>query len=458
MFSALKDKIGGAISKFRNPSMMSEADIKSIIRDIRMALLDSDVALPVVKKFSSNLLIKMNEAEIRNSTNPYQKIITITESIITELLGEQANEIYIKKDTLHPTFIMMVGLQGSGKTTSTAKLALLFKKKGIKVLLVSLDVYRPAAMKQLQILGEQIEVDVLDTSGKSIKDIVKSAKDAGQKYNAVILDTAGRTQINTEMMDEVLFIKDELAPAERILVADSMLGQESVNIASTFNNKLKLTGIILTKIDGDTKGGAAISMKSVTNVPIKYLCTGEKITEIEIFHPDRISKRILDMGDITSLMEKANEAIGQDNVDSMAKKVKDGKFDLNDMESQLKAISKMGGIMKLINLMPGNNMLKDKILKGKDDNKFKRQLAILLSMTKKEKNSPEIINFSRKKRIAAGSGSQVSDINSLLKQHKQVHGFISQVTKMDKGKMKNMEKMMSKNGMGMMPGGMRTPK
>ncbi len=421
---------------------MSENDVMAVSREIRIALLEADVALPVVKDFIATIKDRAVGQDVVKGVNPAQQVIKIVHDALVEMLGSESADLNF---ATAPCAYLMVGLQGSGKTTSTAKISkILGEKHNKKVLMASLDVYRPAAQEQLKILGEQTEIDTLPiVEGQKPVDIAKRAMDEGRKggYDVVMLDTAGRLSIDEELMQEVENIKKATNPVETLLVADAMTGQDAVNTAKTFDERVSITGIMLTRVDGDARGGAAMSMKAVTGKPIKLIGVGEKWTEIEPFHPERVAGRILGMGDVVSLVEKAVETVDQAEAEKMAKKFKKGQFDFNDLLSQIKQMNKMGGMGSLMKLMPGLSGMAGKLEEaGFDESIIKKQEAIIQSMTPREREKPELMNGSRKKRIAAGSGTTVQDINALVKQQKQMQVMMKRMRKMGKGQMMGMMK------------------
>ncbi len=436
MFASLNDRLGGIFTNMRRRGNLTEEDITSVMREVRIALLEADVALPVVKDFTASLKEAALGADIVKSISPANMVIKLVQDHLTELLGSEHQDINLS--TASPAVIMMVGLQGSGKTTSTGKLAYRLRdKQKKKVLLASLDVYRPAAQQQLAVVAEKAGVDCLEiVQDQQPIDITARAKEAAAKgnYDVLILDTAGRLHIDTELMDELQQVREMSRPVETLLVADSLTGQDAVNIGKEFHEKIGITGAILTRIDGDGRGGAALSLRHVTGQPIKFMGTGEKITEFELFHPERIASRILDMGDIVSLVEKAAETVDEHEAKAMAKRMQAGQFDFNDLLSQLQNMKKMGGIGSMLSLMPGVGKLKDAISEaGVDESTFKRQEAIILSMTKHERATPKLLNGSRRKRIAQGSGTSVQEVNKLVKQHQQMEKLMKRMKGM-KGK------------------------
>ncbi len=444
MFDSLSEKLGGVFSKLRGKAVLSENDVMAVSREIRVVLLEADVALPVVKDFITTIKDRAVGENIIKGVNPAQQVIKIVHDALVEMLGSESSSLQF---ATAPCTYLMVGLQGSGKTTSTAKIAkILTEKHKKKVLMASLDVYRPAAQEQLEILGKQIGIASLPiVAGQKPLDIAKRAMEMARKeaYDVVMLDTAGRTTIDEEMMQEVENIKNFAKPIETLLVADAMTGQDAVNTAKTFNERVEISGIMLTRVDGDARGGAAMSMKAVTGKPIKLLGIGEKWDEVEAFHPERIAGRILGMGDIVSLVEKAATTVDQEEAKKIAQKFKKGQFDFNDLLSQIQQMKKMGGMGSLIKMMPGLSGMASKLEEaGMDDSLVKRQEAIILSMTPKERTKPELLNASRKKRIAAGSGTSVQDINIIVKQQKQMMVMMKKMRKMGKGQMMGMMKNM----------------
>lgn len=427
MFQSLTDKLAEAFKKFRNKGKLTEADVKAGMREIKLALLEADVNFKVVRDFIKTVTERAVGSAVLESLMPAQQIVKIVNEELTSLMGGTNAKLTIASKP--PTVVMMCGLQGSGKTTHTGKLALMYKKQGKHPLMVACDVYRPAAIAQLKTLGEKIDVPVFALGDKiSPVEIAKAAVEHAKKNgnDMVFLDTAGRLQIDEILMDELKKIKDAVAPTEILLVVNSMIGQESVNVAETFNNLLDITGVILTMLDGDTRGGAALSIRCVTGKPIKFVGTGEKMDAIEPFHPERMASRILGMGDVLSLIEKAEAAYDQKKAAELEKKLRESTFSLDDYLEQIKQVRQMGSVDQLMGMMPGikPSQLKDAKI---DEKQIDRMEAMILSMTKKERLTPNIINGSRKKRIAAGSGTSVEDVNRLLNQYEQVNKLMKQM-------------------------------
>ena len=438
MFENLTNKFEEIFSSLRKAPSLDEKQVDEGLRNIRQALLEADVSLSVVKEFVNKVKLKALGQEIIRSTSPGQIVVKIVHDELVQLLGESNSEINL--NAVPPVPIMLVGLQGSGKTTTTAKLAkFLEKNKKKKTMMVGLDVYRPAAQEQLKILGEQYNILTLPViEGQLPADICRRALSAATLNGAevILFDTAGRTQIDLQMMSEIKEIENIIKPSEVILVADSLTGQIAAEVAKEFKNTVNVSGIILTRADGDGRGGAAVSMKFVSQVPIKFLGVGEKIENFEVFHPDRIANRILGMGDIVSLVEKAAEDLGEENIKKAEENLKKGNFSTQDYLTQLRQMKKMGGIEGLMSFMPGVSKIKSQMDKAGVDEKIVTQNeAIILSMTKKEREDPKIIGGSRRKRIANGSGTDVATINKLLKQFKMMSEMMK---KMSKGNLKGM--------------------
>lgn len=438
MFENLGDNLGRIFDKLKGKGFLSEDDVNAAMREVRIALLEADVALPVVKDFINKVKEKAIGAEVLKSVSPSHMVVKIVQDHLEAMLGSEASELNLAVSP--PAILMMVGLQGSGKTTSSAKIALRLKEKQHKkVLLASLDVARPAAQEQLAVLAEQAKVSSLPIiAGESPLAITKRALEAGRLggYDVVILDTAGRLHIDDMLMEELEGIRQLSEPIETLLVADSLTGQDAVNVAKSFHERLGLTGIVLTRIDGDGRGGAALSMRAITGCPIKFLGAGEKLSELEEFHPSRIASRILGMGDIVSLVERAAENINQQEAEKLAQKIKKGNFDLDDLAAQLKTIRKMGGVGGMMGMLPGIAKLKSKMNEAQmDESIIGRQEAIISSMTKGERRFSKTINASRKRRIATGAGVTVQDVNRLLKQHQDMATMMKKLGKMDKKSM-----------------------
>lgn len=455
MFDSLSDRLGDIFSGLKRRGALKEADVDAALREVRVALLEADVALSVVKDFIKTVKERAVGQEVLKSVTPGQQVIKIVHDAMVDMLGSEGETI--NTNGLPPVVVLMVGLQGSGKTTSTAKIAKrLTEKDKKKVLMASLDVRRPAAQEQLRVLGEQIGVKTLPiVEGQQPVEITKRAMKAAelQGFDVLMLDTAGRLHVDAGLMAEVQAVRDTAQPLETLLVADSLTGQDAVNVAREFDAQVGITGAVLTRMDGDGRGGAALSMRAVTGKPIKLVGMGEKMDQMEEFHPDRVAGRILGMGDVVSLVEKAAETIQQEDAEKMAKKMAKGVFDLEDMLSQLRQMKSMGGMKGVLGLLPGMGGMK-KAIQGAnvDDAVFKRQEAIILSMTPRERQKPQLINASRKKRIAQGSGTHVSEINKLLKMHMQMAKMMKKMSKM--GGSKAMQGLMGGMGGGMPGGGM----
>ena len=425
LFSSLSERLNHIFSKLTKHGRLTELEIKTAMREVRVALLEADVNIQVAKKFCSDVSEKAVGQEILKSLNPAQQVIKIVNEQLIELMGPANAKLNVSPKP--PTVIMMCGLQGAGKTTLCGKLAILLKKGGKKPLLVAGDIYRPAAITQLQVVGKNAGVEVFQ---KGTQDPVKTAKEAveyarSMGYDTVIIDTAGRLEIDEKLMQELERIKAAVEVSEILLTVDAMMGQVAVTVAKTFNERLEVTGIVLTKLDGDTRGGACLSIKAVTGKPIKFIGVGEKLTDLEYFYPDRMASRILGMGDVLTLIEKAQEAVSEEQAKKMQKKMLENAFTLEDYLEQFESMKRMGGAQALVSMMPG---LAGKIKEGDiDESRLERTKAIILSMTPKERNDPSIINSSRKKRIACGSGTTVQEINQLLKQFDQTRQLIKQL-------------------------------
>ncbi|WP_138159111.1 signal recognition particle protein [Peptoniphilus catoniae] len=431
VFESLSDKLQNTLAKLRGKGRLSEKDLDLAMREVRLALLEADVNFKVVKDFVKKVKERSLGAEVMESLTPGQQVIKIVNDELTKLMGEKEAKIdYSKK----PTVILMSGLQGAGKTTTSAKLAQLMKKSGKRPLLVACDVYRPAAIKQLQVVGEQVDVPVFSMGDKiSPVDISKAALEHAKRNgnDVVLIDTAGRLHIDENLMSELKSIAYETNPSEILLVLDAMTGQDAVNVAEAFDKELKLSGVILTKLDGDARGGAALSIRAVTDVPIKFITTGEKLDQIESFHPDRMSSRILGMGDVLSLIEKAQEHVDEKKAMELEKKLRTQTFTFDDFLDQMEQMKNMGPLEDILAMIPGMNNKALKNIKI-DEKEFVKVEAIIKSMTKEERIKPEIIDISRRKRIAQGSGTSPVDVNKLLKQFKDLRKMMKQFGKMSK--------------------------
>ncbi|MBR2590966.1 MAG: signal recognition particle protein [Clostridia bacterium] len=443
-FEGLSEKLSAAFKRLRSKGKLTEADVKAAMREVRLALLEADVNYKVAKDFTNKVTERAIGQDVMESLTPAQMVIKIVDEELCDLMG--GTETRLATSSRLPTIIMMCGLQGSGKTTHSGKLALMLKNQGHRPLLVACDVYRPAAIKQLQVVGEKIGVPVFEQGQGDPVEIAKAAlkhaRDYG--YDYMFLDTAGRLHIDEVLMDELRAIKAELHPHEILLVVDAMTGQDAVNVAASFDEALGIDGLVITKLDGDTRGGAALSAKAVTGKPIKFAGIGEKLEDLEVFHPDRMAKRILGMGDMLTLIEKAEKQIDEKAAAKLEQKLKKNKFDLNDLLDQLEQIKNMGSLKDLLGMIPGmGKKLADADI---DEKQFDRIQAIIRSMTAKERVNPDIINPSRKRRIAAGSGTQVEDVNRVLKQYRDMQKMFKQMNS------KSMKRKMSRLGGGM--GGM----
>jgi signal recognition particle subunit SRP54 len=439
MFESLTDKLQGVFDNLGKRGMLSEADVDAALREVRLALLEADVNYKVVKDFVKRVRERTVGIEVHRKLSPAQQVVQIVHEELIATLGEPGKLDLGKQP---PHVIMLIGLQGSGKTTAAAKLALRLRKEGRKPMMVAADTYRPAAVKQLETLGRQVDIPVYSEGVKPSppKICANALKEARRgAYDVVILDTAGRLQIDDDMMHELEAIKRKTQPVEVLLVADAMTGQEAVNVALGFHERAGLTGMILTKVDGDARGGAAISMRAVTGVPIKFLGVGEKVDALEIFHPDRLASRILGMGDVLSLIEKAEMAIDQDEAQKVAEKLLDGDFTLEDFLDQLQQIKKMGPLSQLMEMVPGFRGVAKEVSPETTDREMRKIEAVINSMTIEERQKPRIINASRKRRIARGSGTQVQDVNALLTQFRQMQRMMKQLTS---GKGKNLLRML----------------
>ena len=424
-FEGLADKLSAAFKRLKSKGKLSESDIKEAMREVRLALLEADVNYKVAKEFTAKVSERAIGAEVMESLTPAQMVVKIVNEELTALMG--GGEARLASPPSPPTILMLCGLQGAGKTTHCAKLAVMLKSRGHRPMLVAADIYRPAAIKQLQVLGSQAGVAVFEMGTENPVEIcraaIRRAKDYGNDF--VIIDTAGRLQIDETLMNELGEIKEKIGPQEILLTVDAMTGQEAVNVAKAFDEKLDITGVILTKLDGDTRGGAALSVRAVTGKPIKFAGVGEKLEDLEVFHPDRMASRILGMGDVLTLIEEAQLKIDQKEAEKMSRRIMQNKLDFNDLLAQFAQVKKMGPIKNILNKFPGmEKQLKDVEI---DDRIMDRTAAMILSMTPEEREKPSLINPSRKRRIAAGSGMQVEDVNRLLKQLEQMQKVVKQV-------------------------------
>jgi signal recognition particle subunit SRP54 len=463
MFESLQERLGAILNGLTGRGALSETDVSAALREVRRALIEADVALDIVRSFTDRVREKAVGAAVLKSIKPGQMVVKIVHDELVEMLGTEGETIDLNAPA--PVIVMMVGLQGSGKTTTTGKIARrLGERQGKKVLMASLDTRRPAAQEQLRQIGEQVRVATLPVvAGQSPVEIARRAVQAGRLggHDVVVLDTAGRTHIDEPLMAEMAEIKRASNPHEILLVADALTGQDAVNLAQHFDSRVGITGLVLTRMDGDGRGGAALSMRAVTGKPIKLIGTGEKMDALEEFHPKRIADRILGMGDIVSLVEKAAETIDAEQAAAMARKMQAGKFDLNDLADQLRQMQKMGGLGGIMGLMPGMGKMKDQMAAaGLDDKMFKQQLAIISSMTRHERANPDMLKHSRKQRIAKGSGTNAAAINKLLKMHRQMADMMKAMGGKGKGAgmmqkmMGGMASKMGLGGLGGMGGGM----
>ena len=442
-FEGLSSKLQDITKRLRGKARITESDLKEMLREVKLALLEADVNYMIVKEFIASVQEKALGQDVLKSLTPGQQVIKIVKDELVELLGGTESKINFTPNP--PTVIMLVGLQGSGKTTTAGKLATLLRKQGKKPLLVACDVYRPAAIKQLQVVGAQLNIPVF--ANEQSKDVVHIAKQAmstamSKLNDVVILDTAGRLHIDEELMQELKNVKANVKPHEILLVVDSMTGQDAVNVAKSFNENLGIDGVVLTKLDGDTRGGAALSVKKVTGRPIKFAATGEKLSDIEVFHPDRMAQRILGMGDVLSIIEKAEESFDLEEAEKIEKQLKKKEFDLDDYLTQLRQIKKMGSFSSLLKLVPGMNQLKDVKI---DDKEFVRIEAMICSMTKAERKNPKLLNGSRRVRIAKGSGTSVQEINKFMKSFEMTQKMMKQMQNNKGGMKKMMKNMDTKN-------------
>jgi len=455
MFESLSDRLSGVFDRLRGRGALSEADVRAAMREVRIALLEADVALPVVREFVEKATEKAVGQNVLKSVTPGQQVVKIVNDALVEMLGSEAADLNL--EVTPPAVVMMVGLQGSGKTTTTAKIAKRLTEKGRKkVMMASLDVNRPAAQEQLATLGTQASVATLPiVSGQQPVDIARRALQAAklQGFDVVMLDTAGRLHVDQALMDEMKAVADISRPHEILLVVDALTGQDAVNVASSFSAQVPLTGVVLTRMDGDARGGAALSMRSVTGKPIKFVGTGEKLDGIEAFHPGRVAGRILGMGDVVSLVEKAAETIQVEEAEALAAKMAKGQFDLDDLRAQLGQMRRMGGLSGLASMLPGVKQVKQAMANGAADDKVLiRMDAIISSMTPKERRKPELLNAKRKIRVAKGSGTTVQEVNKLLKMHQEMATAMKKIRKM--GGLKGLGALFGKGGgLGGMLGG-----
>ena len=447
MFDSLSDRLGATFDRLRGRGALTEADVRGAMREVRIVLLEADVALPVVREFVDKATEAAVGQNVLKSVTPGQQVVKIVHDALVEMLGADASDLML--DVTPPAIVMMVGLQGSGKTTTTAKIAKRLKERGAKkVLMASLDVNRPAAQEQLAVLGTQADVATLPViAGQQPVEIARRAVQAAklQGFDVLMLDTAGRLHVDQGLMDEMKSVAEVAQPHEVLLVVDALTGQDAVNVAKSFSDQVSLTGVVLTRMDGDARGGAALSMRAVTGRPIKFVGTGEKLDGIEAFHPDRVAGRILGMGDVVSLVERAAETIKVEEAEALAKRMDQGKFDLNDLRSQLNQMKRMGGLSGLAAMLPGVKQVKQAMANGAaDDKHLVRMEAILSSMTEKERTRPEIIAAKRKIRIAKGSGTTVQDVNKILKMHQEMATMMKKMKKL--GGLKGLGKLFGGGG------------
>lgn len=452
MFDSLSDRLGGVFDRLRGRGALTEADVRTAMREVRVALLEADVALPVARDFVDKVTEQAIGQNVLRSITPGQQVVKIVHDALVAMLGADASELLL--DVTPPAVVMMVGLQGSGKTTTTAKIAKRLSGGAMgrdrkKVLMASLDVNRPAAQEQLATLGTQVEVSTLPIiAGQQPVEIARRAMQAAklQGYDVLMLDTAGRLHVDQALMDEMKAVAEIAQPQEILLVVDSLTGQDAVNVATSFSEQVPLTGVVLTRMDGDARGGAALSMRAVTGKPIKFAGVGEKMDALEAFHPERVAGRILGMGDVVSLVERAAETIQQEDAERMAMKMAKGQFDLNDLRGQLAQMRRMGGLGALAGMMPGMKKAQNALNDAGGDKILLRMDAIITSMTVKERAKPELVNAKRKIRIAKGSGTTVQDVNKLLKMHQEMATAMKKIKKM--GGIKGMMSMLGKGGLG----------
>ncbi len=447
MFESLSERLGGVFDRLRGRGALNEADVREAMREVRIALLEADVALPVVRTFVDKATEQAVGQSVLRSITPGQQVVKIVNDALVEMLGAEASELELA--VTPPAIVMMVGLQGSGKTTTTAKIAKrLSEKERKKVLMASLDVNRPAAQEQLAVLGAQINVATLPiVAGQQPVDIARRAMQAAklQGYDVLMLDTAGRLHVDQQLMDEMKAVADIAQPAETLLVVDSLTGQDAVNVAKNFSEQVPLTGVVLTRMDGDARGGAALSMRAVTGKPIKFVGTGEKLDGLDVFHPGRVASRILGMGDVVSLVERAAETIQQEEAEALAAKMAKGQFDMNDLRAQLQQMQRMGGLGALAGMLPGMKKIQGAMAQsGMDDRILVRMDAMISSMTPKERAKPELLQAKRKIRIANGSGTTVQEVNKLLKMHQEMSTAMKKIRKM--GGMKGLGALFGKGG------------
>lgn len=457
MFDNLSDRLGGVFDRLKGRGSLNESDVRAAMREVRIALLEADVALPVAREFVEGVTEQAVGQQVLKSVTPGQQVVKIVNDALVEMLGADASELHV--DGTPPNVVMMVGLQGSGKTTTTAKIAKRLTEKGRKkVLMASLDVNRPAAQEQLAVLGTQTDVATLPImQGQQPVDIAKRALQAAklQGFDVVMLDTAGRLHVDQQLMDEMKAVSDATTPGEILLVVDALTGQDAVNVAKNFAEQVPLTGTVLTRMDGDARGGAALSMRAVTGTPIKFVGVGEKLDALEEFHPERVAGRILGMGDVVSLVERATETVEAEEAEAFAKKMAKGQFDMNDLRTQLAQMQRMGGLGALAGMLPGMKKAQAAMANsGMDDKVLVHMDAIIGSMTKKERAKPALLNAKRKIRVAKGSGQTVQDVNKLLKMHKEMSTAMKRIKKM--GGIKGLMKMFG-GGAGGLPGGGEMP-
>ena len=448
MFDSLSDRLSGVFATLRGRGALSENDVRGAMREVRIALLEADVALPVVREFVDKATEKAVGHDVLRSITPGQQVVKIVHDALVDMLGAESSDLEL--NVAPPAVVMMVGLQGSGKTTTTAKLARRLKKDGKRAMMASLDVNRPNAQEQLATLGTQVEVATLPiVAGQQPVDIARRALSAAklQGFDVLLLDTAGRLHVDQALMDEMRAVAEIATPQEILLVVDALTGQDAVNVAQNFSDQVPLTGVVLTRMDGDARGGAALSMRAVTGKPIKFAGVGEKLDALEAFHPGRVAGRILGMGDVVSLVERAAESIQQEDAERMAGRLAKGQFDMDDLRSQLAQMRRMGGLGALAGMIPGMKKAQQAMASGAVDEKILLHMdAMITSMTVKERGKPELINAKRKIRIAKGSGTTVQEVNELLKMHQEMAGAMKKVKKM--GGLKGMMAMLGKGGMG----------